>query len=612
LGNFFVVIPSPERPQDSRALFSAGIERAASLLGVRPSRELSADWFHAASFPRHNGSGSVIVSDQATGSWLTSIGARFHADGFACGEESRLLHAYLSSDARATARNLEGNFVLVIGDGRSREVVVITDIAGNCHGFMRYTARGLVLSGSSLLLASLEDFHVDEEALQEFLATGIVYEDRSLFREVRKFGPGLVTRFFDGRRPPASERYWSPASVKPDSYEGRDAASLLWTNLTAAAEKIRRAFPNPICDLTGGYDSRATVAAFAAAREPMATIVSGLPDSADVRVSAGLAKMAGIPHIYFEPPPEISLEDVRGALRLTDGEYELVEYSRIACVHERAARQHPASVNGCFGEVARGSWWELLAGRVGAREPLDTMMLARKRYAAKPFDASLARPGERLDLATHLAGVVQRTNHDLQNAPNTLQMDSAYILMRMQRWQGRIASSTDRIRACVSPFEFRSVLEVMLATKPRDRQRSLLIRRMLAEFQPKWAEFPLEHGYPAVPATWKNFYRFAPVLGYYAGRARAKIAERLGATRAASPAGGVPPARLQLWADVRVQKFLDPRDMHLAAALDVAALAAFLDRSKATAFPYGDQWARVLTVELALRELESAGARLLS
>ncbi len=608
MGNFLVVVPVLERPEEAAAIFQAGIERADSLLGVKPNGTSRAGWFEAASFARLNGTGTPIVTDAATGSWLATLGVWFHAHGFASGEEGRLLDLCLRDGVRSLALSLDGSFVIVAGDARTREVSVITDIIGNSHCYWRRTGRGVAISGSALLLASLEDFHLDALAYQEFIATGIIYEDRSLFREVRKFGPGALTRFAAGDLKPRVERYWSPASVNPESLGERDGTRRVWEELGSAVRRISRTFPRIVCDLTGGYDSRLSAAAYHAAGTRVAATVSGPPHSGDVRVSKSLAKMAGFEHLYLEAPAGIALEQLRKALPLTDGGYELVEYSRIEWVHEVLSARFDASANGCLGEVARGNWWEILLPNIGARQPLDCRMVAAKRYVAKPYDGSVFRAGEKVNLVDHLAGVVGRTIEDLGGSTNTMQLDATYILMRMQCWQGRIASSTNRIWPTMTVFLFRPVLETLLSIQARDRRNSSLVRRILAEYVPNWANYPLESGFPAAPMTWRNFCRFAPMANYYGKRIATKI---LRGSIWGTP-GWLPAERMRLWEREDVRGLLDPKEMLVARILDANGLPEFLGRAQQQEFSFDEEWARILSLEITLRGLEENGARLVS
>ena len=599
MGNFLVVVPAMGREAEARKLFQAGLGYAQEVRAQNPSGTAENDWALAASFARQNGSGAPVVTDSSTGSWVVAVGTWFHGDGYASGAEERLLQQYLSSGAEKVAGGIEGFFVLIFGDARTREVVVVTDIVGSCHCFQRSLPGAIALSGSSLLLASLEAFKLDWVGCQEFLHTGIIYEDRTCYQEVRKLGPAGVFRFA-GNDLKTSQRYWHAANLKPETLRGRSAVDALWERVTSTAKSIHRLYAKPVCDLTGGYDSRALVAAFLGAGVYCATAVSGSPEDADVTISRALAEKLSLRHLYTERAQNISIDQVQDSLALTDGEYDLVDYVSIRAVHRSLSEQFEISINGSFGEVARGYWWELLFPLIGAREQLDARKVSLRRYAAQSGDASIIPPGERLDLVDHFAGVIKRTNAGLFNYPNTFQMDHAYLMMRMQRWQGRIASSTNQIWPCLSPFMFRSVLETMLQTQSLLRWRSLLIRKMLRKFSPGMAEHRLEHGFPAEPATWRNFHRFYPLADYFGRKVRNKFGGRLGFHHAAGHDRIVNP-RLQLWRDERVQELLRPANMKLSAWMEPAALEDFLKRSRGENFQLSGQWGRLLTLECALR-----------
>jgi hypothetical protein len=609
LGNFFVVVFAHDFRGEAAQLFGAGLDAARCLKMQVPNNVVETAWVHAASFARQNGSGTPIVTDMNTGSWLLTFGTWFHTENYATGAEARLLHRYLEIGAERLSRELEGFFVVVIGDARTRETFVLTDIVGSCHGFMRAWEHGIALSGSSLLLASLGDVRLDSVACQEFLGTGTIYEDRTIYQEVRKLGPASIFRFTDGALR-ATRCYWQITDLTPESLDGQVAVSTLGDTLVHAAQRVGGGFGRPVCDLTGGYDSRALVAAFLTARVPFSTTVSGPAESPDVVVSHGLAQLAGFTHIHLEYQNLMSFERIKEALPYTDGEYDLVEYACVLEIHQTLARRFDVSINGSFGEVARGYGWRLLFPHTGACHKLDAQQLAKHLYAALPYDPSLFEPNTRLNLVSHFAGIIARTNAGLSDLPNTLQMDHAYLMLRMQRWQGKIASSTNQLWPSLSPFLFRSVLETMLQATTRSRRRSLLIRKVLAALQPRLAAFPLEHGYPALPVTWRNVHRFWPVPLDFGKKVLAKVGSRVGGSRwrrlATSP--DRLPARLHLWHDEDVQVLLQPATMRLGSVVNPDTLRAFLRRSQGQDFPWDAQWARVLSLEYALHRLAGVQA----
>ena len=606
MGNFLVIISEKGLNDEVIRLFRSGLEFAKHIKSQVPSRIIEIEWAHGASFPRQNGSGTPIVTDQTTGSWLLAIGTWFHTEGYGAGAESQALSRYLEVGANRLARELEGFFVFAIGDARTRETIVLTDLVGSCHCFVRSWKNIVALSGSSLILAGLGDFKLDPVGCQEFLYTGVIYEERTIYREVRKLEAASIFTFSEGVLK-SRQRYWHITDIAPESLDGKPAVKALAETLVHAAKRVGRVFERPICDLTGGYDSRAVVAAFKMADVPFSTTVSGPAESPDVIVSRKLAQSLSLPHLHLTSQGNVTFEKTKKALLLTDGEYDIVEYSRVLEIHRTLSEHFDISVNGSFGEVARGYWWELLFPQIGRCRRLDAEKLARRRYAAQSFESSIFPPDTRLDLIPHFTNVIERTNAGLSQFLNTVQMDHTYLMMRMQRWQGRIASSTNQIWPCLSLFIFRSVLETILMIKANLRRRSLLIRRMLTEFQPRLGEFPLEHGYPALPVTWKNFYRFWPIVGYYRKRIVAKAFQKTGWRRASSlPAANHLPPRIRLWGEEEVRDLLDPGKMRLGCMADKKALEYFLSHSEKQDFKFNEQWTRMLTLEYTLRVLEKS------
>jgi len=589
-------------------LFRSGLDLTRQVKGQRPSKTVTQEWSFAATFPRRNGSGGPLVTDEETGSWLLTAGTWFHTDGYASGDEGLLLQRFLQVGPDRLGRELEGFFVVICGDARTRETVVLTDVVGSCHCFVRTWGDVLALSSSSFVLAAMEECTLDTVGCQEFLGTGIIYEDRTIYREVRKLGPASFHRFANGASV-EGRRYWQITDVEPEALDGAAAVRDLGDAVIRAARKVAKVFPCPVCDLTGGYDSRALVAMFRTAGVRFSTIVAGPSTTADVKVAQRLAQVANLPHLHIPPLELMTFRRVQDAFALTDGEFDLIEYARILDIHEQLATSFDISLNGSFGEVARGYWWELLSPRVGARGKLDAQKVSKRRYAAQPCDPALFPPENRLDLVSHFAAVIERTNAGLADFPNTVQMNHAYLMMRMQRWQGRIGSSTNQLWPCLPPFMFRSVLEVMLRTKARLCRRGLLVRRLLAEFQPALAAVPLEHGHPALPFTWRTAHRFWPLARLYGKKVARKLLANIGYRDSDRSAGAAAPPRLQLGKEEEVRALLRPPALRLNCLADPTRLAEFLQRAREPGFRYDAQWARVLTLEVTLRRLAEAQSR---
>ena len=605
MSNFLLVVSPDRASADGERIYRRGCDLAKQLRFPAPCDEVASGSIRAVFFPRPNGTGALIAKDRNSGSWLLVIGNWFHAQGYGSGDETRLLARVLEVGIERVAQELEGFYVLVFADAHSRQVVVMTDIVGSCHAFSRSWEGTTLISSSSLLLAAYGATEIDSVSCQEFLYTGIIYGNRTLYRQVAKIGSAQILRVGeDGHI--QTKGYWQVAEVESGSLDDKTAVESLGGSLIAAAKKISGVYKNPVCDLTGGFDSRAVVSAFLSAGVRFSTTVSGADGSADVRVAGELASIAGLPHQHFPSAGPNRFAQVKDALYFTDGEYDLVDYARIFQTHRHLSQNFDISVNGSFGEVARGYWWELLYPSAGARKPIDVRMLAQRRYAAYPYESKWVADSSRINLVSHLSSVISKANAGYENLPNTTQLDHLYLEMRMQHWQGRIASSTQRHWPCLSPFLFRTVLESMLRSSVHLRRRSLLIRRLLPQLQPALAGHPLEHGFPAVPVTWKTWYKFWPIPVLYGEKVLSRIGKILGVLGSRHGLQGGAP-RMQLWNDEEVQTLLDVRRMALCESIDIdrPALADFLARSRQSDFAYSDQWARMLTVEHVLQTLRS-------
>jgi asparagine synthase (glutamine-hydrolysing) len=517
-----------------------------------------------------------------------------------------LLDEYLAHGAVGLARRLQGFFALLIVDERQRQVHVVTDRCGSLHVYWRKLVGGHAVCFSSAVLAMLGNARFDPVGVHEFVASGILYEDRSLWQEIHKIGPASVLSF-DGAATQL-QPYWQFAEIQPESLDLGTATEQTHQALVAVLKALPQTERPLVSDLTGGYDSRFLLSGLLEAERPFATTVSGTPGHPDVTVAAHIASALGLRHQHIESASLPDPEAFAAAVRMTDGEFDAFDYARILAIHRRLSSAYGMSLNGSFGELARGYWWELLWPRLAQDRPLDVAMVARKRFAAVPYDKTVFSADARLNLAEHMAAVAGRAIAPLDGFPNTTQMDCVYYSLRMQRWQGRIASTTQQLWPAFSPIAFAEVLEPILAAKASTRFRSLFVRASLARYAPRLADIPLEHGYPPQPATPFNFWRFAPLVGHYGGKVWGKLAPRLGIRT-------VPQVDFAQAEHFKAQAhaFLEASgiDAWLAAPrladsglFAADALLAFLNANPVAGLRK-DQWRRLMTLEALARAVET-------
>lgn len=579
------------------------VERIAAIKGRTPKEVLRFDALTVAGFGRLQGSARPLATVDGLG-WIASSGCWIHRNGLRSDDLPGLLARYLEVGADALARELDGVYALIVGDARQSKVSIITDVCGSLHLYMREDESGIALATSSAGLSV--DGQLDPIGSHEFVACGILYESRSLWRGVLKLPPASIIDIDVRSLDFVERRHWNFAELRPESLNLIEAAEELHGALGDALKTVGRSFSMVAADLTGGYDSRMLLAGLLSSGIEFQSTVSGPPGSADVLIARGLAEKTGRTVRHSVPPSAPSIELFDQAIRLCDGECDAFDMARILATHVPASKQFDASLNGSFGELARGYWWELLWPRLAAHVPLNTSLVARKRFAAAAYDPSIFRGAAVLNFVEHMTAVSARAIGDLSHMPNTSQMDGLYLRLRMQRWQGRIASTTNQLWPAISPLAFRKVLAPMLEARADARFRSLLPRTMFARKNEVLARFPLEHGYPPRPLSMTNLLEFWPVVTHYGGKVWSRVKPRSAGRAAPKPSPTPRQRHSNLFELFPLAKWLADPVFARDKGIDGERLCEVLNPDRPCEGSGLDQWHRLVTIECVLRRWHEA------
>lgn len=579
--------------QDSGAVVDV-FQKSTALFGrlnnLMPSDQLTRPTLQVATFPKLCAPTSGIV--HAGNAWGCSAGTVFY--GNRSGREA-LKALLLSSDSSNLLDDLDGSYAVVRGSEQDDRLSLLTDRLGTLHVYIAEFDRCTVISTSSLVLAALKRPDWDLLSCQEFLATGTVFEDRTLFIGIRKLQPASLYDF-RVHGTPSRTVYWDLKRHLYDRAQSIGDVFHLADSLQSTVARIVQVHPNAVFDLTGGFDSRAVLAAALRGGSPIATVVNGAASDPDVRVANQIADQFGLNHRHqLRPRTDDLWAQANSALSLCDGECDVIEYASTMSSHLTLAKQFGASVNGSNGEVCKGYWWELMFPHIGSRYSFSPELVAKKRFAFESASADiLAVPP--CNLTEHFTDVIRRANKGLEDYPNTACMDNVYLTLRMQRWQGRIASATNRIWPCVSPFMFREPMEIALSAAPHVRVRHRMTRRLIEHLNPRLAAMPLAQGYPALPLRWNTAHRFGPLAGEGARSVQRRLHRILPIRRKPlAPATG----ENKLWQHTR--ELLQPHTMVTRTLYDPTRLNGLIELMNARSFGPSRVSNRILTLELLAR-----------
>jgi hypothetical protein len=600
-----LLLVSGEAAGATAPVFARALALFEALHGQVPAaRHEDGAGFAAAAFPLPGGRGAALHPGAPfaaeVGVWFDAAG--LHAAPFA--------PALLAGGAalEAAARGWDGYFALAAADPASGALAVMTDRCGALHLYRATTGGVTVLATSALVLAALTAAPFAPAAVREFLATGTVYGDRSLFAGVDKLAPATVWRFRRGA-PEGAARWFAiepllhgapgEGETRPGSVEELAAA------MQAVLRRILARAERPVFDLTGGYDTRNVLAtALSLGLTPTTTVV-GMPESRDVVAANRIAATFGLAHHHHVPGrdlPEPGFADLEAAVALTDGEISALEYAAVAIVQRRTSEGFDLNVNGTFGELCRGYWWDALLPWVGRRDGFDPRDFAAKRFAVDGWADAMTRGLNPDTLLDHFTREVEQATAGLAGYPNTAGADACYYTIRMQRWGGRIASSTLHIRPLASPFFFLETMRPALSAPLLARFGGRMAARLVERLKPELAALPMADGYPALPLRLSTLPRFAPLGVDLATRAARKVMNKL-LRRTADHVPGAVAAGFDVRQLPEIPDLLAPGAMRTRALYDAAALDGFLEGVRAGRPVPKGQIGRVITLELVARAL---------
>src|SRR5215468_992808 len=216
-------------------------------------------------------------------------------------------------------------------------LIVKTDVLNATFVYWARSGRWLLLSNSSLTLARLIRADVDWVAASEFLASGSIYANHSLYEGIRTLKPATLYAFTDGSFP-ASHEYWRLDTLPFNTLSAREACGRVVEELDRDFDALNATGKTFILDLTGGYDSRTNLGFALRCLKNFETTVTGSPEDEDVVLSSAPARRFGLKHTAIPFPRQ---DDPGQAKRLaaaalaTDLEYDIVDYTRVYTAQTR-------------------------------------------------------------------------------------------------------------------------------------------------------------------------------------------------------------------------------------------------------------------------------------
>jgi len=504
---------------------------------------------------------------------------------------------------------LDGQFALVLCDEDRGETVVATDPFGLRSLYVARRDGKLYLSTSCLALAKHLRAAPDVFGLQVFLRAGYHFGARTSWQGIERLLPGTCLTIASERV--SEHRYWR-AAVDPDIARltfPDTVANCLETAATTYSRYLA-GLPDAWIDLTGGYDTRLLALQLRAAGVGFLANTRGDPDDADREIAHELARAANweLLDLTSRPAWDKQLHEMLPvALAWGDGNLEVLELSWVLWAHAELGRRQRSLLIGGGGEHYRGFAWrqEFLAAGKSNRVKMDNWLDMRLLH---PMNTQLFAADPTRDVRHDFETRMKTWAEPYSDEPNTTQLDVMYAYKMMGHF-GAYASADGGFLASELPFYFKPIFNAAFSSPHGHRDHHKLMRHMIWHLDPELAAISTTTGGPASPWRARNLHRFAPYYAQIGRKALNKISQRaLG--RPLLPVGAQDfycnaPARQAAIRSVLGSDAPEPNDMRSAPLFDRGELSDLLRRAQDPGFRETGVLGRVLTVELALRTLDT-------
>jgi hypothetical protein len=465
-----------------------------------------------------------ITKENKTGSWLLGVGTvidpvEINPNGCL----DKLLIDYLEQGEGVFSR-LEGQYALIIYNGREQSITVVSDAFGMIPVYYAQKDHRFYVSTSALAIAKVIQSTPNEFGVRSFVLYGSTFGD-TLWQSVHMLPPATLLKItYQGIQ---KSIYWAfqvdPMLARLSLNESVD---FVIECMSASLRQSLKREGKVWISLTGGMDSRTLAALAQYSGISFKTYCHGPSDSLDVRIAEGISQKMGWEYEYFPLPEDWGAERLSWFNRIlgqTDGLLNMLTMSRTIREQTIKAQQSPVSLWGYGGELYRGYYWKQEFWHSGNTTRVDYERLMD--YRVIPSDGSILRDGEQWkgSLRAEIKSRFQRIGEQQPDWLNTVKLDLIGQALERHACGITVAAVSGQQRVLL-PYDFKDNISRIFSINHNWRTHARMFRLILERLNPRLAEIETADGGPASTMRFKNIHRFIP---YWLGTGE-KLLWRLG------------------------------------------------------------------------------------
>lgn len=545
-----------------------------------------------------------ITVDEETGSWLIAAGTVVDTHNVAPDGNLRpLLKDYLTHGEPVLER-CDGFFALVIYNGLTQSLAIISDPFGYFSVFYGSRAGRTFVSTSALAVAKTIQSEPSDLGVNCFLRTGKVFGDMTLWRDVRRVRAATVLKL--AQETIQESTYW--VLTPNESIAELSLADSIEVSMDVLQRVLKRNLVREgkvWTDLTGGFDTRFLALLLERAGIPFKANYVGSREHPDARIAHTIVSKMGWEYQRFELPqawPQECPHYLGDVLGMGDAHLNVLLLMRPFWANRQRMAQYTTLLNGLGGEMWRGpGWWPERAGLGESR----IVHYDRHLWSLiHPIPDSIFVSDHIDKVKDEIIRQFRGVGEHYSNFPNTVKLDCIWTY-RETAHVGAWGSFLSSLLRSIPPLFSRDIVTHVISLNYRWRINNQLVRHMLERYRPELANIEVEGRGPAVPKRITNFYRFIPARLAFYRKAANKLGEiTLGKSFWPSK-NYVGYSRVEWWQEIlkfaEAKRLFHPSEMHSRSLYNFDQLQSLLSQTQTERFQFDEFLGRIITVEMAMR-----------
>jgi len=411
-----------------------------------------------------------------------------------------------------------GQYVVVIYDSCTRSIAVQPDRYSLSSVYFASSRNQVVISNRATAVASLSHAPFDGYSVLSMMRGTHPPFNRSLFSGVSRVMPGYYL-FVDVDATRMEIRQAAPIYVPIWQGMLKESVDLLSEKIICVSRRVTRC-KKPLCDLTGGNDTRVTAAAIShdignASEADITWVVAGAEDHPDVQIATRIAKMFNWRLLRLDRllPTDAPLEELRDAAVYADGS-ALIDSAFCRVMRECSYRsQWDWHVGSIGGELLRDFFWsqEMLSLGRTSKVNYDSL-LAYRLYASPSREISIL--GQDIPSIAMHDEVLLEPYHQIDREggelPNPYKLDVMY-LHKLCYSAGVGLSWLTGLQHIRCPLLSWEIISIALSLPWHWKTNRQMTLRLINQMSPLLSQIPNDAGAPMVPwgvTTWPTHTAF--------------------------------------------------------------------------------------------------------